>query len=574
LWGSGLYSSVQQSGVIYAGLTFQHKTTGITPAGFCFCAPANAAAFVTASTAGLAKYSMDGDKLRMDKQLHIPPHLGTVWSCGAAAELLALGPRQEGGPLQLLHVPSRTAIAPAGLPGAVTCAAVSADGTALMARDDQGNVALWPVVAAGSREGPPVLGLAQVQQQAQQAHAGGAADRTSSHITCCSLSADGLVAVSGSNNAAVAVWQRSSSHLQLALQLAAPAAVTCCSVSADGQRLAAGCSDGSVCCWSWHGGAATVVISPAAASSGTLSTVLPASSGELGQHQHQHQHGSPVTCCTVSADGRLMASGDSAGMVVIWDLALQQPEPAMAIQQHNSATTCCTFLPDGGQQQLLSCSATDMVVLRSYARVVRDGQGISYLHRPGTRSPVQEQQLAISTAASSSSGSGRVVGFCPLLDPGTGASCGEVMVVQRGGAASIASADGCHREFVWQLSEVEVFTLGSGYLTELRDIEASYLDMGPHRDDMEAPYIERRRQVGDRFEHLLCKQLSRASGGIKLCKFQHGSCSWGAEQHVAVAWDSGRVAVVSSTTGRQLGVGLRLVKFTCVTDLSLLGDTL
>jgi hypothetical protein len=541
-----IYSSVQQSEFIYEGLTFQHKTTGDAPAGNCFCAPANAAAFTAASYDGLAMYSMDGDELHINKQLDIPRHLGTVWACDAAADLLVFWPRKKDRLLKLLHIPSSTAIAPAGLPGAVTCAAVSADGLTLMAGDDRGNVALWRVEGAGSLEATPVVGPAHVQQQAQ---AGGAADSTSSHITCCSLSADGLLAVSGSSNGAVAVWQCSSGHLQLVGQLAAPAAVTCCSMSADGQRLAVGCSDGSVWCWSWHGGAAAVVIGPTAVTSDTHSTGLPDSSEELGQHQHR----SRVTCCALSADGALMASGDSAGMVVIWDLTPPQPEAAMAIQQHDSAATCCTFLPDGGQQHLPRCSAADIVLLRAYARVMRDAQGISYLHRPGTRSPAlvppaQQQQLAAATAAGSDSG--QVVGFCPLLDPSTGASCGEVMIVQRSGTAIIAGADGCHREFLWQLDEAKMDTLGPDELTELEDIGAT-------------------------LSGVLSYHPSADSSSIRLCKFQNSRCSRSAEQHMAVAWDSNMVAVVSSTTGKQLGVGLCFkTGLTRVKDIFILGDAL
>ena len=153
-------------------------------------------------------------------------------------------------------------------------------------------------------------------------------------VTCCRISPDGAVVVSGSADGMLTFWDANEGGRRGAV-VAHEKPLLSCAWSYDGQRVATAGQDGAIKIWREDGSACLLTIS-CSASGIAGCTVSPdneyvVSAGLDGLVKLWDLNegrelvtlagaAAEVWCCAVSRDGSLVASGDSNGELQLWQL--------------------------------------------------------------------------------------------------------------------------------------------------------------------------------------------------------------------------------------------------------------
>ena len=381
---------------MYHLVRYDHKITPV------FARPVTSGHFVVGYATG-ELYGFTGTSygtFAQDKRLSRDQ--GAALAADAAGEVFVVQPfpSDTDRRLKLLRVLSSGAGQLARLDGTaegVTCCTVSADGSTVLVGYASGELVAWDTTAALPARMKPAIGVQHMpplmtgmlallltanalQQLATAGAAGTVVANSNQPVVSCCISPDGRHAAAGWADGSIHIWERADSQPVHALHLVAshqlPAAVTACEFSQSGpSHLAIGCANGSV----WHSAGAQQ-------HPGRDIEVVP---GPV--HCGSHQHPAPVRCCSFSADGQLLATGCDGGQVVVWDRtssAGPEPQAAIITQAHRNPILTCHFPPAQLNTPLIghvviSCSRDGVTVLNNYARPVRGSDGMWYMAKPG-----------------------------------------------------------------------------------------------------------------------------------------------------------------------------------------------
>ena len=189
-----------------------------------------------------------------------------------------------------------------------------------------------------------------------------------------SYSPDGKVLASGTKDGMITLWDPGLGTIIRKLA-GSGTAVNDLAFSPDGGTLASGAEDGSIALWdaaagtrrrALHGHAQGIValrFSPdgaalaAADDSPDIIDWDPASGKSL--HTFAIAGYSLLTSMSISPDQKLLASGDSKGRILLWDLSRR--EPVLSLQGHTDWIYSLAFSPDG--KRLASGSEDQQVIL-------------------------------------------------------------------------------------------------------------------------------------------------------------------------------------------------------------------
>lgn len=138
-----------------------------------------------------------------------------------------------------------------------------------------------------------------------------------SPVGCVDISADGLVAVAGTADGKVHLFDPETGTVSATLELHADS-IASLALSADGSRLLVGSYDGNASLWD-------------------VATRKPLMN--LGAHT------SPVRAVAISPDGRRGLTADSEGLVIYWDL--DSGEDLLLLLGHTQVVNSVAFSPDG-----------------------------------------------------------------------------------------------------------------------------------------------------------------------------------------------------------------------------------
>jgi WD40 repeat protein/transcriptional regulator with XRE-family HTH domain len=224
-------------------------------------------------------------------------HTGPVFGVALSADGGLLASGSWDGTIRLWETGSgRLLVTLPGHTGGVWSVALSADGRLLASGGLDGSVRLWEARSGWRDGGEPSAGRAD-SQAADTSPATGwrplaTLEGHTAGVRCVTLSADGGLLASGSEDATVRLWEPGSGRLLATLQ-GHTKVVRGVTLSADGQLLASSSEDGTVRLWE--------------AGSGRLLATL-------------QGHTTGVWSVVVSADGRLLASGGQDGTVRLWEV--------------------------------------------------------------------------------------------------------------------------------------------------------------------------------------------------------------------------------------------------------------
>jgi WD40 repeat protein len=197
----------------------------------------------------------------------------------------------------------------------VTDIAFSPDGSLLASASLDGSVLLWDTQTWTPRE-PPLQGHAFA-------------------VYRVAFSPDGSLLATGGKDTTVIVWDLATNQPLGAPLEGHTEAVHALAFSPDGSLLASRSSDNVIILWDMESrqGVALPASMPAA----------------QGQQSTTSREGYPAMSLTFSADGRMLASGDSSGNLILWDVATHQPLGSLLQGGANSSSEriAATFNADG-----------------------------------------------------------------------------------------------------------------------------------------------------------------------------------------------------------------------------------
>jgi len=215
---------------------------------------------------------------------------------------------------------------------------LSHDGRWLAAAADDGSVRIWDL--RGAETGP----------HAVLEHPG--------PVWACALGPDGTWAVTGDATGIVRRWHIPSGTVAAQWQ-AHPTGVRRALISSSGDQVITCGNGGGARIWDAIGGREqyilphraavwTCAISPDGSWLGTGDTTGVLRIWNLADGTLRGElcgHGHPLRGCAISPDGRLLASVDAGGEIRVWDAAAGRCETMMRVEQGLYA---CTWLADGG----------------------------------------------------------------------------------------------------------------------------------------------------------------------------------------------------------------------------------
>jgi WD40 repeat protein len=184
-------------------------------------------------------------------------------------------------------------------------------------------------------------------------------------LTCVALSADGRQVAAGGYDGHARLWRDINAATDVVTTTESSGVIRCLSFTPDGQRIAVGDNAGGV---SLLNCADLTIIKRNAEHAGAARCLCGAANGDLlvsggdegnfiawGAHTLEHRwsgaadklqtgHEHPLTGVALSADGRLLASGDSSGEVRVWNVATHELTSKLA--GHADAIVALGFQPD------------------------------------------------------------------------------------------------------------------------------------------------------------------------------------------------------------------------------------
>jgi WD40 repeat protein/transcriptional regulator with XRE-family HTH domain len=262
-------------------------------------------------------------------------HTGSVRSVALSADGQLLVSGSEDGTLRLWETSTRRVLAILdGHTGQVWGVALSARGHLLASASEDGTIHLWEAPLGEASAAGHTRPLAVLH-----GHTGA--------VWSVALSADGQRLASGGFDGTVRVWSPAS---QGAWRLVATleghsSAVWGVALRADGRLLASGSGDGTIRMWSLTG----------LAERGGMPGIQEASTGRMLAVLQGHTSG--VWAVSLSADGRLLASGSGDGTARLWEATTGRL--LATLHGHTSVVRGATLSADG---QLLASAGFDGAV--------------------------------------------------------------------------------------------------------------------------------------------------------------------------------------------------------------------
>jgi len=195
-----------------------------------------------------------------------------------------------------------------GHPSAVTCLAVSPDGTLLVSGGKDKTIRLWSL--------PGGMWLRTLNGHTRL-------------LTCLALSADSRLLASGSEDHTIRLWSLPDGSMVNKLKGDSDA-ITCLAISPDKQVLVSGGSDNTIRLWGLHDGKVCHTLKG---------------------------HTQAITCIAISPDGRILASGSRDQTVRLW--SLPEGTALNVLRGHTDTISALLSSPDG---RLLASGSHDHTI--------------------------------------------------------------------------------------------------------------------------------------------------------------------------------------------------------------------